>query len=251
MSFPPRNYARTFAGTLLCVALPGAAQTTVSLNLDYAEGKYGETTKSRSWTMPLIVKQQFGDFAFKLNMPYVWATGTAASGGDRFSVARQSQEGFGDVVASVTYDLFSHKASGLEVDIGAKAKFATAEKRNDLITTGKNDYSLLAGALAPFGNTTAFATLGWTKKGDPAGVDYRDPWFTSIGFSHRLNQALSVGAMYDFRQKVTAHGDPVSEATLFVERKFSGQYKLQGYLVRGFSHSSPDIGAGATLSFRF
>jgi len=104
----------------------------------------------------------------------------------------------------------SNEASGLIVDVGTKAKLVTADKSNDLLTTGKNDYSLLVDAQYPFGDTTLFATVGWTKK-----------------------------------------GDPVSEATVFVERKFADSYKLQAYVVRGFSDASPDLGAGLTLSKRF
>lgn len=238
-------------GLLLAAALPAAAQTTVSLNLDYAEGKYGEPDKSSSWTMPLIVKHQAGALGLKLNIPYIRATGTAAAGGDRFSPTRQTQEGWGDVTATVAYDIYHDTASGTIIDLAAKAKFATADKAKDLITTGKNDYSLLIDGLRPFGATTVFATLGWTKKGDPDGVAFRNPLFSTLGLSHKLSGQLTLGAVYDYRQKVTAHGDPVSEATLFVERKFDSQYKLQGYLVRGFSDASPDIGAGITVSARF
>ncbi|HMV20364.1 MAG: hypothetical protein JNK96_07370 [Betaproteobacteria bacterium] len=227
------------------------AQTTVSVNLDYAEGKYGERTKSTSWTMPLIVKQQIGDFGFKLNLPYIRATGTAASGGDRFASSRQTQEGFGDLVATATWGLLDDEGAQFAVDLGAKAKLAVADKRQDLLTTGRNDYSLLADVLRNFGNLTGFVTLGRTWKGDPAGINYRNPWFGTIGLSRKLQPDLSLGAMVDYRQKLTPRGDPINEMTLFVERKFSSQLKVQGYLVRGFSDSSPDIGAGITVSARF
>jgi len=145
----------------------------------------------------------------------------------------------------------SNEASGLIVDVGTKAKLVTADKSNDLLTTGKNDYSLLVDAQYPFGYTTVFATVGWTKKGDPEGIDYRDPWFSTLGFSQKLAAAVNQGVIYDYRQKLTAAGDPVSEATVFVERKFADSYKLQAYVVRGFSDASPDLGAGLTLSKRF
>lgn len=238
-------------GMLLAVSLPVTAQTTVSLNVDYAEGKYGDIDKSTTWTMPLIIKHQVGDFNIKLNMPYVRATGTAVAGGDRFSSSRQVQEGFGDVVVSSTYDIASELESGFALDVGAKAKFATADRSNDLITTGKNDYSLLLDALQPIGAVTAQLAIGWTKKGDPDGVDYRDPWFSALGLSYKVSDRMNIGAFYDFRQKVTANGDPVSEGMIFTEHKLGDGYRLQAYLVRGFSDASPDFGAGATLSVRF
>jgi len=238
-------------GTLLAISMPLFAQTTVSLNVDYAEGKYGESEKSSAWTIPLIIKHQIGDFSIKLNMPYVRATGTAAAGGDRFAPTRQVQEGFGDVVVTTMYELLGEHDSGLMLDIGAKAKFATADKKYDLITTGKNDYSLLADFSQPIGALTGLLTIGKTKKGDPDGIDYRDPWFSTVGLVYKASEHSNVGVLYDYRQKLTAHGSPVSEATVFFEQKFSNQYRLQAYLVGGFSDASPDVGVGATFSARF
>ena len=240
-----------FSGVLLAISMPLFAQTTVSLNIDYAEGKYGESEKSSAWTVPLIIKHQMGDFSIKLNMPYVRATGTAAAGGDRFTPTRQIQEGFVDVIVTTMYELLGNHDSGLMLDIGAKAKFASADKKNDLITTGKNDYSLQADFSQSIGSMTALLTIGKTRKGDPDGIDYRDPWYSIIGLAYKASDHSNVGVFYDYRQKLTAHGAPVGEATLFIERKFSNQYRLQAYLVGGFSEASPDVGVGATLSARF
>lgn len=249
--FRSKKACLCLTGTLLAISMPLFAQTTVSLNVDYAEGKYGESEKSTAWTIPLIIKHQMGDFSIKLNMPYVRATGTAAAGGDRFAPTRQIQEGYGDVVVTTMYELLGNHESGLMFDIGAKAKFASADKKNDLITTGKNDYSLQADFSQPIGVVTGIFTIGKTKKGDPDGIYYRDPWFSTVGLVYKASDSSSVGALYDYRQKLTAHGDPVSEAMFFWEQKVSSQYRFQAYLVSGFSDASPDIGVGATFSVRF
>jgi len=173
------------------------------------------------------------------------------AGGDRFAATRQVQEGFGDLAASVACGLIGEDAADVAVDVGVKAKFATADRRLDLITTGRNDYSLFVDVLRRFGGTSAFGTLGRTRKGDPAGVDYRDPWFATAGLSHGVGGGLSVGALYDAREKVTADGDPVREASVFLEWNRVGSGKVLFYLVRGFSRASPDVGAGATFTVRF
>lgn len=245
-----RRLGLTLALLPFC-CLPVGAQTTVSLNLDYAEGKYGQDEKSTDWTMPLIVRHRAGDFGIKLYLPYIRSTGLAASGGDRFVISRQTQEGFGDLEVTLSYDVVNHEASGLVLALGSKTKLATADKDKELLTTGKNDYSLQGEISYPFGNTEVFAILGKTKKGDQRDLDYRNPWYSTVGLSHQLAEAVNLGAIYDYRQRVTTFGDPVSEATLFLEKKLSGDYKLQGYVLRGFSDASPDLGAGVTLSKRF
>jgi len=238
------------ATTLIAISVPTLAQTTVSLNMDYTEGHYGETEKSTAWTMPLIVKHQIGPVGLKLNIPYVRATGVAASGGDRFSSTRQVQEGLGDVVATLTYDLYEND-DGQSIDLGAKLKIPPVDKDNDLITTGKRDYSVFVDLYQPIGDALAFGTVGWTKKGDPDGVDYRDPWYATLGMSYRLRHGFSVGMFHDYRQKVTTHGSRVSETAAYVEHKLSQQFKLQAYVLVGFSDASPDRGAGATVMWSF
>jgi hypothetical protein len=227
------------------------AKLTVSTGLDYAEGKYGDPEKSTSWTVPVIVKAEAGPWTMKLNIPYVRSTGTAAAGGDRDLLVKQTQSGLGDVVASATYSVMHDSASGLGLDVGAKIKFVTADKSKELLTTGKSDASLQAELYRTLGDTTLLGSLGWTQKGDPSGVNYRDPWYGSVGFSNRLSDVTTWGLSYDYRQRLTPRGDPISEATLFVMRKLTPQVKLQGYLVGGFSEASPDLGLGALLGYGF
>lgn len=228
-----------------------SAQTSVSVNLDYAEGRYGEAEKSTTWTVPIIVKHQSGPLTLKLNLPYVRATGTAAAGGDRFAPSRQVQEGLGDPILTAAYGVIGDGDADLMVDIAVKAKIATTDRRLDLITTGQNDYSLQAELLRRIGPTTAFFTLGRTRKGDPDGVDFRDPWYYNVGLGRSIADSVTIGAFYDYRQRLTRRGAPVSEATLYAEWLPNKEYKLMVYLVRGFSDASPDRGVGATLTRRF
>jgi hypothetical protein len=243
-----RNAFRTTA--LIAISMPTLAQTSVSLNMDYAEGHYGETEKSSAWTIPLIIKHQIGPVAMKLNIPYVRATGVAASGGDRFRSNRQVQEGPGDVVATLSYDLFVND-DGQAIDLGTKIKIPPAGKENDLISTGKRDYSVFVDLFQPIGKVLAFGTVGWTKKGDPDGVHYRDPWYATLGLAYRLPHGFTVGMFHDYRQRVTTRGAPVSETTAYIEHKVSPQLKFQAYVLAGFSDASPDRGAGATVTWSF
>jgi hypothetical protein len=243
--------AGTAAMLLLAAALPAGAETTLSLNLDYAEGKYGEPEKSYAWTMPLIVRHRTGALGLRLYVPYIRATGTAAAGGDRGTFVRQTQEGLGDVVTTVTYDIYGTPGAGPVVSLGAKAKLAPPGETKDLITTGKNDYSLLLDLGLPTGPVTWYGSIGHTKKGDPEDVDFRNPWFSSMGFRHRLSDQTTWGLNYDYRQRLTPFGDPVREATLFFEHRLDSRYKIDVYVLRGYSDASPDLAVGATLSTRF
>jgi len=87
--------------------------------------------------------------------------------------------------------------------------------------------------------------------GDPPGVDFKDPFYYSIGGSYRFSRVNSLGFAYDYRQKLLDGRDPLSEATVFLTHRFSETLRMQGYYVKGFSDSSPDwaLGVIATRAF--
>lgn len=249
-----RMHKRVIAGCGLMLAPVLAlaeSSTTVGVGFDYSEGDYGESSTSRTWQVPVTIKHETEALTLKLNMPYVRSSGVAAAGGDRFSSTKDTQSGFGDVTATGMYNAYYNSASRFGIDVGGKIKFATADDDNTLLTTGENDYSVQTDLFKGFGDTTLFGTLGWTRKGDPSGIDYRNPWYFTLGFSNKLSDANSWGASYDFRQKLTSSGDPVSEAMLFFTHRYSKEWRVQAYAVTGFSDASPDLGAGVSIAYGF
>jgi hypothetical protein len=198
-----------------------------------------------------MVKYETGPAIFKLTVPYVHTTGTVNRDiGTAVLANRHTEEGLGDIVGSASYNVLGAKG-GLGLDLGVKVKFATADKDKTLLTTGENDYSVQAEAYQAFGAVTGFATLGWTKKGDPNGIDFKDPWYASLGASYKVSDTFSAGAFYDYREKVINGGAQVSELTLFAANKLNRNWKLQSYVVAGFSDASPDWGVGAILAYTY
>lgn len=178
------------------------------------------------------------------------------------TTTRRTQSGFGDLVGSATYTVLDAESAPIGLDLGVKIKFATAKKEDCLITTGKTDYSLQADIYRSFGAWSPYLTIGWTKKGDPDRRDaecnslgdktnYRNPWFAGVGTSYRISDVTSVGLSYDFRERLLSNSDPVSEASAYINFKMSGGLRLQIYGLTGFTDSSPDWGAGATIGYSF
>ena len=222
--FPPRPLARRGA--------PAAAQTTVSLNLDYAEGKYGEPDKSSSWTMPLIVKHRPGRSDSNSTFPYIRATGTtqpqAATASRRPGRPRRAGA---TSPTTVAYDIYHDTAGGTIIDLTAKAKFATADKAR--ISSPPAERLLAVDRRpAPLRRDDGIRHLGWTKRATRT-ASLPQPAFLDPGTQPGFPTS-SPWAPFMTTARRSRPGDPVSEATLFVERKFDSQYKLQGYLVRGF-----------------
>ena len=191
------------AGALLTLAAPlalaQATGLTVTTGVDYVEGKYGTDTRDNwTWTVPVIVKYETGPVTLKVSVPYVRTHGVNR---DVSLVTRnETQSGLGDTVVSGFYNVADERKLGLGVDLGLKAKFVTADKDKDLITTGNEDYSLQADLYKTFNQFTAFGSIGWTSKGDirfrdPTPTDPnhfssanpKDPWYASIGGAYKLD----------------------------------------------------------------
>lgn len=201
---------------------------TVSSGLDYSSGKYGNSGHTETQTVPVSLKYEVASWAIRLSVPYVQVKGPSnviASGSDRITLqgagtAHRLAEGMGDLVLGTTWTA----VQGL--------------------STGKNDYSLYLDAYRKLGSHTVFGTLGQRKMGDPRGVDLRDSAYANLGWSYRVSEATSGGLMYDFREKLQQGGAPVREATFFVSHRLDDRWKIQTYLVSGYSSASPDIGGG-------
>ena len=190
------------------------------------------------------------------------AGGTTTTSVASSTRSTRSESGLGDVTASAFYTVLDPAKSAVGLDLGGKVKLATANRDKCLITTGENDYTAQADVYQTFGKFSPYLTLGWTKKGDPqlrdtecaklgGRINFRNPWFASVGFSYKLSDATSAGLSYDFRAKLLSSSDPISEATLFVSQRLAQNVKLQIYGIAGFSDNSPDWGVGATVGYSF
>lgn len=230
----------------------------VSTGLDYSEGKYGSNITTQQTTIPFMGKYETDTWSVKASLPYVWIKNVNAnSRGENLPCGNavatpKNVDGFGDLVLTGSYSVYA--VGDTLLDVNAKAKIATGDE-DKCLSSGEHDYSTSVDITQRFDALTAFATLGWTKKGDPvfAGskINYDDPLFGSIGASYKMTDMTAIGASYDYRQKLTTTGDAISEVTVFVSQKLPNNTRLQGYAVTGFSDASPDLGVGVLVSHRY
>lgn len=231
---------------------------TLTVGGDYSNGKYGETVATETWAYPVMLKYEMGAFTWKASIPYVHTRGPSnvvGTGTDRVVTDQspgitRSVSGWGDTVGSLAWSFYEDAATATGLDLTGKIKFATGNETKGL-STGKDDYALQLEGYRSFGSITALATIGYKVMGDPAGVNYHNPWYLSLGAAHRLSSSTSWGGTLDWRQKLTPTGAPVRESMLFLSHRFSPAMKLQTYLVVGFSDASPDYGGGVMLGYSF
>jgi len=247
--------ARMLPMTLLAAfALPvTAGELTTSIGMDYSSGDYGTDSTSETWYVPVVGKYESGPLALKLTIPYLRITDPAIGpeGEPLPGGCRETESGLGDIVGSAGYALLDgSEQHGVLLDVIGKVKLPTADE-DKCLGTGETDYSLQFDAAKSFGGVTGFGTLGWKKFGDPSNASFRDPVFASLGLATKLAPATTIGAVYDWREKVTSNGDEISEVALFASQKLDEAWKLQLYAVKGFSDASPDWGGGLFVSHAY
>jgi hypothetical protein len=248
----------SLAAPLAFAASAAVAETgfNLSIGADYAEGKYGTPVTSRQWTFPIVAKYETDRWNARVTVPYVHIENPAVSRDGtplpcaNDGVALRTVDGFADIVVAGSVAVYDNRTTGLLIEATGKAKLATGDEA-ECLGTGETDYMIQADFAKDYGAFAAFGTLGWRRMGDPPDTNFKDPFYLSIGGSYKLTPATSVGLAYDYRQKLLSDRDPLSEMTVFLTQRFSNTFRMQGYIVTGFSDSSPDWALGAIATWAF
>jgi hypothetical protein len=232
------------------------SQWTLSTGFDYTTGKYGQPSSTDILTIPVIGRYDYDLWTFKLIVPWTHVSGPADVVQDvgllRNGAARptrQTESGLGDVVATATRNVLN-ESHAVSLDLTGKIKFGTAN-RNQGLGTGENDYSLQADVYKVIEDFTPFVTLGYRILGSPPGLSLNNVWFASGGATYRISAPTAVGAALDLQERSSDTVENVSELTAFITHELDRQWKLQGYVLTGFTHSSPDFGLGGIVSRAF
>jgi hypothetical protein len=222
----------------------------------YNTGKYGSTQATDILYIPFTGKYQDKSWTIKVTVPYLQVTGPSnvingvGLTGTATSNIRSARSGLGDVIASASHSVYNDGPSGLMVYLTGKVKLGTASSSQGL-GTGKNDYALQSDVYQVTGRLTTFGTLGYQVYGRPAGYTLNNAFYGWLGGSYKFNPENSGGVMFSFGQKITTTGSSRSEALIFANHKIEKNWKAQGYVLKGFTNSVPDFGAGATVAYDF
>jgi hypothetical protein len=252
---------RVFFAALLAAAagVAGAAddaRLTATVGAEYSKGDYGEEIDTRIFSLSFAAKYEVGRWTLRASVPWLSIDGPSnvvvAEGGVVLpgSGERRTDSGMGDVVLGAAYLMMARSDAPFMLEVGAKAKLATADEEKNL-GTGENDYSLQVEAFKAIGAFTPFATLGYRYYGDPPDIDFRNVLYGSLGSTYRLSAQTSFGAAYDFRERIVEGGARLSEVSAFLSHRVRSDLRFQLYAVFGFADASPDAGAGLTVSHSF
>jgi Putative MetA-pathway of phenol degradation len=243
-----------FGAELTQSTAPADGRFSVSIGADYSSGDYGAAENTDVWAIPISLKYRTGLWRFGLSTSWLRVTSPNNVNADGEFVgsggAKTTETGMGDVYLSTSYNLLDDSDHMLGLDVIGKVKIPTANE-NKFLGTGKTDYSLNFEVFKTIHNWTPYWNVGYKWKGDPSGIDYNNVWSSTLGFDYQMNHKLTLGASYDWQQKVSQFSQNVHEISIYSSYRLNEKNKLNFYLLTGFNDASPNWGSGLVLVHYF
>ena len=229
---------------------------TAKIGFDRSSGKYGQDAITVVSVASLTLTYNAGNYSIDLVAPYIRQTGpgrlVAVPGRTITFVPGSGQKasGQGDVTAGITRYLLTEEQHGVDLDLGATVKFATASADKGL-GTGKRDASLQAVVSRTFGPITAALTLGYSFVGKPPGQEFKNAYYSSFDTSYQITPNVDFGATYSDGAPVVNGFSASRDITGYVRFKPSKGIKVEVYSISGRSAQSPNHGEGITVALDF
>jgi hypothetical protein len=161
---------------------------------------------------------------------------------------KQTNTGFGDITATAIYNVLDN--NDWTVDLTGKVKLPTGDESKGL-SNDETDYALQVNIDRYFGAPYVSFGLGYRWLGEPAGVNFDNVTYGSIGGGYKISQFASVGVSYDWSTSAFNGGPKPQEVSIFGSYRINEHYKLSAVLYGGLSNASPEAGGGVTLSYYF
>lgn len=251
-------------------AAPAFAQEGLSVGagVEYSTGDYGSVSDTNLWSLPVYGEYVMGPLAIRASLPWLRLTGPgdvipglgqvgSVKGrrkgvpGTPSTAARSTESGIGDLTGSVSYELPFSVKDQLVFDVTGRIKLPTADEDKGL-GTGEFDYAVEAGAHQFVGQQLKLsATLGYAILGDGGATPLDNIFYGNLGAQYRIDEQFSAGLSLALGQATSSFGESRTDLTASIAYDLDKNYRLKGYVMKGFSDGSPDRGIGVLMEVRF
>jgi hypothetical protein len=226
----------------------------VSGATEYTTGTYGGDVKIEDIYVPLSGTMDFRRYSFRLTVPYLSVKAPEGTiiigpGGEPIPGTGDltTNSGMGDIIASATvYDVVYNRRMDFAIDLTGRVKFGTADAEKGL-GTGETDYSVRGDFLKFWDQFTLIGSLGYKFRGDTADTDFSNVLTASAGGTYKFTPKLKGGLFLDYRESAIDSSNSIRELSAFLSHRVSEYWRLQAYVMTGFTDSSLDWGCGIQI----
>jgi len=258
---------------------PDKPQTaSISLGAEFATGKYGTPTTTRSVYMPLNVVWSPDDrFDIGIEVPFIYqsssnvttslystnqstsaATTTAKGGPGGNSAALtgsssssvSSVSGLGDIIMRLGVVALSEGDRVPRLRPSLFVKFPTAD-RSDGLGTGEFDAGAGIEATKWFGDLHLIGEALYTWQGKADGFGLKNYFSYTAGAGYQLTKSLEAMLVVKGATAPSSYSGSLLEARAKVLWSLTDTTSLDLYGSRGIADSSPDYGGGLSVIYSF
>ncbi|MFO7594314.1 MAG: hypothetical protein R6X15_09765 [Pseudomonadota bacterium] len=259
-----KRFALTAVAAALTLILPAVSQAGFSLTsgAEYTRGDYGTDTDTSIWYVPFTMGYAGENSFFSVTVPYVYVDGSTEVTGVRSTqlpgmggakqdtttttIEERTDDGLGDIQLRASYQLLGETANRPWLGVTGKVKLGTADE-DKYLGTGENDYSVqLDMAKGPVDGYIGYLVLGDTDTND-----YDNAFFGAVGYTISAKRNWKVRPEFYAEQEVLNDVDPVREFSVTFSTPLESNRRVNLYLIKGLSDSSPDWGAGVMVTTSF
>jgi hypothetical protein len=205
-------------------------------------GDYGADVDVQDLYVPVTVLVDGGRLGFRATVPYLEVEFI-----DPVDSSTYTESGLGDAVIGVTwFDALAPASGAWSLDATLKIKLPTGDETRGL-GTGEADYTAVADLRRALKRGAFVASVGYRVRGEPAGVDLEDGWLASVGAVRRLAPTTTGSVFVDYRASSVPGYEAIREVSAALSRRLGDSWRVQGYLVKGLSDTTLDLGAGLSV----
>ena len=220
----------------------------IDAGADYSSGKYGSTTSTDVWSVPLDGKLQLDRFRLEATLPYVSVTGPGivADGVVVGNGPAATRSGVGDLNVGASY-LLNKDGDLPSLEIQGVAKIPTAETG---LGTGQTDYTLQANtyhSITP--RFMLFGSLGYQWLTSFSTFVLENGVQATGGANFVTSAQTNVGLSASYRQEYFHGLGDVFTVSPYVLWNVADHWRITGYGTLGSGRASPQFGLGMRVIF--
>lgn len=252
-----QQYNKLFVITsaLLLGNVATAGDYTFSTGVEYTIGKYGTSLDTTMLQVPFKLEYSTEQYALSVIVPYnqisgsedVIFNGTTKSpmfSTTTISNVTHTDSGLGDITLSGTYQLQKEIKTRPWIAITGILKLGTADE-NKRLGTGENDYAVQL----ELAKKAIHGFIGYQLIGDTPTINYNDVTYGAVGITIPAGKNWTTVTEYYTEQASVSGVDNVKELSFSMSKTLKDKRRFGWYLIKGFTDSSPEWGAGVTLSY--
>lgn len=228
--------------------LPQNTSWQIDSGADYSSGKYGATTRTDVWSVPLEGKVQLDRFRLEGTIPYANVTGPGivADGLVVGSGPVRTRSGIGDLNLGAAY-LLGKDGDLPALEFEGFVKLPTADAG---LGTGQTDYALQANT---YHNITPqlmlFGSLGYQWLSSFSTFTLKDGVQATAGANFVASAQVNLGVSASYRQEYFAGLGDAFTVSPYVLWNIANNWRVTGYGTLGSGRASPQYGLGMRLIF--